>query len=188
MPCLITAPTGSFIEKTTKKTTKEAKTKISRQKLSILVWTHLVTTPKCNRKKTPLHKFTLSILYNRWHFSLMRLMRWHFSLMVTKSTKGNYKAKLKNQSIFFYTKYFLNHYYQQFLIIILYKINKKFLMKPIVRSLDRLSHGNGLKKQKNSKKIKQFAKTQIIEAIKIISYYLNTMCSSFFLKRYWKNN
>ena len=32
---------------------------------------------------------------------------------------------------------------------------------------------------RSRKKIKQFAKTQIIEAIKFISYYLNTMYSSF---------
>ena len=59
MPCLITALTRSFNEKTTKKkqTTKEAKTKISRQNLSLLC---------------PLHKFTLSKLYNRWQFSLKR--------------------------------------------------------------------------------------------------------------------
>ena len=37
----------------------------------------------------------------------------------------------------------------------------------------RLSHRNGLKMQKNSKNYKHFAKTQIIEAIEIISYYLN---------------
>ena len=36
-------------------------------------------------------------------------------------------------------------------------------------------HRNGLKMQKNSKNYKRFAKTEIIDTIKIISYYLNIM-------------
>ena len=39
----------------------------------------------------------------------------------------------------------------------------------------RLSQSNGLQMQKNSKNYKQFAKTQTIEAIKIIIYFVRTV-------------
>ena len=60
-------------------------------------------------------------------------------------------------------------------------------------SLVRLSHTNGLKMHKISKNYKQLAKTQIIEVIKVISYYLNIMYPYFIfftliqLKLYRKN-
>ena len=46
-------------------------------------------------------------------------------------------------------------------------------MKPTGQFFVGLCHWNGLRIQKNSKKYRQFAKTQVIEAIKIISCYLN---------------
>ena len=48
--------------------------------------------------------------------------------------------------------------------------------------LVRLGHGNVLKMKKNSKNYKLFAKTQIIEAIKIIDYHLSIM---FFLFQFY---
>ena len=56
--------------------------------------------------------------------------------------------------------------------IVLDEFTKKSLRNGHDLSLVRLSHRNELKMQKKSKTDKNFAKTHITEAIKIISYYL----------------
>ena len=92
--------------------------------------------------------------------------------------------KIKNQSLFVKPNNFKSH--KNHLLL-----KKKFL-KNLVKSAYETNKmciwwdwaiENGLKIQKNSKKYKQqitnLANTQVTEANKIISYYLNNMCFYF---------